>query len=78
MSTNKKIAYVCFTELSQMRSMPYEPSIEFTSLRGLKVSLKNCINRNINNLRMLFGFCKSYEVKVYMGGKVIAKTTLSA
>lgn len=78
MYTNKKIAYVCFTELSSMRSMSYEPSIEFATLRGLKVSLKNCINRNISNLQRIFGYCKSYKVEVIMDGKVIASTTLAA
>lgn len=78
MATNKMIANVIFTENVSKESMSYNTEIEFSSIRGMKVSLKNCINRNIHNLQRIFGYCKSYKVEVIMNGKVIASTTLAA
>lgn len=71
-------ANVVFTENQTKRSMIYQPEIELKSIRGMKVSLKNCINRNIGNLQRTFGYCKSYTVCVFMNGEKIATTTLSA
>lgn len=70
-------AIVTFTETRSKRSLIYTPEIEFKSIRGMKVSLKNCISRNMHNLQMYFGYCCDYVVTVNMNGKEIAKTTLS-
>lgn len=71
-------ARVIFTENSTKESLSYQPEIEFRSIRGMKVSLKNCINRNIPTLRRFFGYCKTYEIEVVMNGEVVAKTNLAA
>lgn len=70
-------ANVQFKETKTKEYLTYEPEITFSSVRGLKVSLKNAINRNIPNLQRYFGYCKSYEVYVIMNGEQVAKTTLS-
>lgn len=71
-------ARVIFTEKSTKESLSYQPEIKFSSIRGMKVSLKNCINRNIPTLQRFFGYCKTYEIETVMNGKVVAKTNLSA
>lgn len=70
-------ANIQFKETMTNKYLTYEPEITFSSVRGLKVSLKNAINRNMPNLQRVFCYCKSYEVYVIMDGKQIAKTTLA-
>lgn len=71
-------ARVIFTENTTKESLIYQPEIKFKSIRGMKVSLKNCINRNIPTLQRFFGYCKTYKIEVIMNGRVIAKTNLAA
>lgn len=71
------IAKVQFKEMSTGQFLIYEPEITFSSMRGMKISLKNAINRTFPSLHRFFGYFKSYEVFVIMNGKQIAKTTLA-
>lgn len=70
-------ANVQFKEKTTNTYLTYEPEITFSSVRGMKVSLSNAIQRNIPTLQRFFGYCKIYEVFVIMNGKQVAKTTLA-
>lgn len=56
-------ARVIFTEKSTKESLSYQPEIEFRSIRGMKVSLKNCINRNIPTLQRFSDIAKLMKSK---------------
>ena len=70
-------ARVQFKEMKSGLYMTYEPEISFTSVRGLKTALNNCIRKYSESLARYFGHCKQYDVFVKMNGKQIARTTFS-
>lgn len=75
MKTKTQTANVLFIDALTNKCV-LSSELEFRKIRGVKVALKNCINRNIYNLQKTLGLYKRYRVDVKLNGETIMKTTL--